>query len=247
MSCVRSFYVFYSLVLMFCFFGRPAVGQDKAVELDTISLGENADSLYREDQVYFGIGFNAMTNLPDGVEQSGFSGGIHAGVIRDMPINKQRNWAFGAGLGFSANVYNNSLFIGESKGNTTLFKPIDDDNIDFSVNRFSTFLVEAPLQIRWRTSTADSFKFWRIYAGLRIGYVYYFKSRFKQPGNEVIQTDLGDRLNRWRYGATFTFGYNTFNFQVYYSLNSFFNGKMTGTNQDVDVATFKVGLMFYVF
>ncbi|MDX1719680.1 MAG: hypothetical protein R3353_05945, partial [Salegentibacter mishustinae] len=37
------------------------------------------DSLYREDQFYVGLTFNLISNKPDAISQSGFSGGIHAG------------------------------------------------------------------------------------------------------------------------------------------------------------------------
>jgi hypothetical protein len=235
-------------ILLFLCYSISGFGQyGSKIQLDSISLADHPDSLYREDQIYFGLTFNAMADLPTGVDQSGFSGGIHAGFIRDMPFNQQRNWSFGAGLGFSMNVYNNTLFIGEDNNENTVFKAIDESEIDFTINRFSTFLVEAPLQIRWRTSTSKSYSFWRIYTGLKIGYIYYFKSRFKQTNNEVIQTKLNADLNRLRYGATFTFGYNSFNFHVYYSLNSFFDGQISKSTENVGMSTFKIGLMFYIF
>lgn len=200
------------------------------------------DSLYREDQFYVGLSFNLLTNKPSVVSQSGFSGGLHLGMVRDFPLNKQRNIAIGAGLGWSVNSYGQDLFIGEDPQGETIFRSLD--GIDYNSNRFTTQLIELPLEFRWRTSTPLTYKFWRIYTGLRLGYVYYFRSHFYQTGNRVIQTQVPE-LDRFRLGTTFTFGYNTFNFQFYYSLNPLFSsGKVEG--EDIRFSALKIGLMFYI-
>ncbi|WP_121666845.1 porin family protein [Mesonia aquimarina] len=232
--------------LFFLFAALPVIAQiEQETEQDSIVVGETKiDSLYREDQFYLGLSFNLITNTPTGVDQSGFSGGLHAGFIRDMPINKARNIAFGAGLGWSVNTYGLNLMISEDPEGNSIFEPIDGD-IDYDTNRYTTYLVEVPLQFRWRTSNPTSHKFWRIYAGVRMGYIYYFKSNFKNGNVQIKQTKVPE-LNRWRTGLAFTFGYNTFNFHVYYSLNSFFDGKITGTQDDIGLNTFKLGFMFYI-
>lgn len=202
------------------------------------------DSLYREDQFYVGVTFNLLLNKPTDVSQSGFSGGLHLGFIRDMPINKRRNVAIGLGIGYSLNVYNQNLFIGEQENTEqSIFSSLED--INYNTNRFTTHLVEAPFEFRWRTSTPETHKFYRIYTGVRMGYLYSFNSNFKQPGNEVRQTKL-DELNRWRVGATFTFGWNTFNFHFYYSLNTLFNSDAVIQGESVGLNTAKIGLMFYI-
>lgn len=203
------------------------------------------DKDYREDQFYASLTFNLLSDLPEGVNQSGFSGGIHAGFIRDFPLNKTRNKAIGLGVGWSINSYRTNLLISRSKEqDNSIFQPLDQNRFDYKRNNFSTQLIEVPLQYRWRTSTHSSYKFWRIYAGLRFGYLYYFHSKFTQSDNKIHQTNI-DGLNRFRYGATFTFGYNTFNFTVYYSLNPFFDAHTTDGNP-VNLSTFKIGLEFYI-
>lgn len=201
------------------------------------------DSLYREDQFYVGLTFNLISNKPDAISQSGFSGGIHAGFTRDFPLNKRRNIAIAVGLGWSLNSYSQNLFIGEDEAGESIFRELTND-IDYSTNRFSTQLVEVPLEFRWRTSTAETYKFWRIYTGLRFGYIYHFKSNFVQPDNQVIQTEVPE-LDRFRMGTTFTFGFNTFNFHLYYSLNSLFpDAQVNG--ETIDISVFRAGLMFYI-
>ncbi len=202
------------------------------------------DSLYREDQFYVGVTVNLLLNKPKGVSQSGFSGGMHLGFIRDMPINKKRNVAIGLGLGYSLNVYNQNLFIDEEEGTGgSIFTALD--GVDYNTNRFTIHLIEAPFELRWRTSTPQTHKFYRIYTGIKMGYMSAFNSNFKQRGNQVKQTKV-DELNRWRVGTTFTFGWNTFNFHFYYSLNPLFNNNATIQGEPVGLNTVKIGLMFYI-
>ena len=228
------------LLLLFCFITRAQETNPAYAD----SIPTVIDSSYREDQFYFGLSFNFITDQPGFIDQNGFSAGLSGGFIRDIPFNKDRNFGMGVGLGLAFDSFGQNLFIGESENAETVFRNLSQDNIDYDTNRFHTFLVEAPIQFRWRTSTFSSYKFWRIYAGLKLGYIYHFRSVFKQDGNVVKQSDVPE-LNRFRLGTSFTFGYSTFNFQIYYGLNSFFEN----TNVDgetLELSTIRVGLMFYI-
>ncbi|QNJ97745.1 porin family protein [Constantimarinum furrinae] len=209
---------------------------------DTIQ--SSPDTKYREDQFYIGATYNLITQVPDDVNIRGLSGGVHFGFVRDIPFNQRRNLAIAVGAGLSFDRYGQTLFIGETDSEKTIFSVLDDD-INYDTNRFSTAAIEAPIEFRWRTSTAESYKFWRIYAGLRVGYVYWYKSTFKQTDNNVNQTDIPE-FDRTRLGLTLSFGYNTFNFYGYYSINPFFTNAATTDGQQVDFKTIKVGLIFYI-
>lgn len=227
--------------LFCCFF--DLIGQKDSLQISTEFT--QVDYKYREDQFYAGLTFNLLLNTP--VDQSGFSGGLHLGFIRDMPINQKRNLALGLGLGYSGNTYNQSLYIDESsESEESFFLDLETAEVDYDTNRFITHLIEVPLQFRWRTSVPESHKFWRIYTGLQLGYIYYFKSTYmSNSGIKINQTRL-DELNRFRYGATISFGWNTFNIYLYYSLNSFFNNSAKVNNQPVEMNTAKFGLIFYI-
>lgn len=231
------------LFLSVWLYGFPVFCQEGA-EAD-VSETRVIDSLYREDQFYTGITFNLLLNSP--INQSGFSGGLHLGYIRDMPVNKRRNVAIGLGLGYSINTFAQNLFIGEEEANErSIFVNLENANITYNSNRFITHLVEAPLEFRWRTSVPETHKFWRIYTGLRVGYLYRFRSTFENNDNiKIIQTKVNE-LNRWRVGATFALGWNTFNFYFYYSLNSFFGDEALVDEQRIGMSTAKFGLMFYI-
>ncbi len=205
----------------------------------------DSDTKYREDQFYIGVTYNLLSDVPSGVKIQGLSGGIQFGFLRDMPINKRRNLAIAVGAGLAFNEFGQSLFIGEDPDGKTIFTVLDDKKVDYTSNRFNTSTIELPIEFRWRSSTPENYKFWRIYLGFRIGYAFWYKSTFKQPGNNVTQTDIPE-FQKVRYGTSLTLGYNSFNFIASYSLNPFFKDAMTTDGQEVNFRTIQVGIVFYI-
>lgn len=206
---------------------------------------DSTDSKYREDQFYIGATYNLLTSVPNGVGTQGLSGGIHFGFLRDIPINKRRTVAIAVGLGLGFNLHGQLLFIGETPDGETIFTVLNDSKVDFTANRFSLSTVEVPLEFRWRSSTPESYRFWRIYAGFKVGYAYWYKSTFEQPGNVVTQTNIPE-FQKIRLNASLTFGYNSFNFMASYSLNPFFKGALTTDGQEVNFRTIQLGMVFYL-
>ncbi|GAB5401127.1 MAG: porin family protein [Aureisphaera sp.] len=203
------------------------------------------DDTYREDQLYIGVTYNLLTSVPSGVNLQGVSGGIEFGYLRDMPINERRNMAVALGLGLNFDQMGQTLFIGEEPDESTIFRVLDN-TIDYDSNRFSTATIEVPFEFRWRTSTAEEFRFWRIYTGLRVGYTYWYRARFKQAGNQVSQTDIPE-FDRMRLSAHLSFGYGTFNFYTSYSINPYFkDAKTVDTGESIDFRTLKLGIIFYI-
>ncbi|RZS98926.1 porin family protein [Aquimarina brevivitae] len=218
-------------------------GQERRVS-DSLFI-KSADSLYREDQFYFGFTFNLLLNKPSGIDQSGLSGGLHIGFIRDMPINKRRNVAIGLGIGYSFNSYGQNLFIGEREGTEeSIFSNLR--GVAYDRNRFYTHIIEAPLELRWRTSTPQDHRFYRIYTGFKLGYIYYFNSVFVDGSNTIKQTQL-DELERLRMSLTLSLGWNTVNFYFHYGINPLFNDNATlESGEAVGLNAFKIGLLFYI-
>ncbi|MEN8816955.1 MAG: porin family protein [Nonlabens sp.] len=202
------------------------------------------DSLYREDQFYIGLTFNLITNQPESYSQNGFSGGLHFGFIRDMPFNKRRNLAIGVGLGHSLNTYNSNLFIGEEPSGETIFRTLgSSDNADR--NRFNTNLIEMPIQFRWRTSSPMNYSFWRIYGGVKLSYIYYYRAVFENKDISITQTEIPE-LNRMRYAAILTLGNGSFNAFFQYDLNTLFDKNAMINLDRINLQTLKFGIEFYI-
>ena len=210
-------------------------------EVDTIFVDNN----YREDQFYLSITYNLLWKKQKQIKQSGFSSGIHFGVIRDFPFNERRNKAFGIGLGLSVNSYNQNMLISEGANGDYTYEIIDESAITIKRNKFTTYLIEAPLQYRWRTSTAKDYKFWRIYSGIKLGYVFYNSSKFTGSIEDIKYNGIND-FNKLQYGLTLSAGYSTWNFSVYYGLNPIFKDTARLNGEAMDMSSIKVGLMFYM-
>lgn len=232
------------LLVLTLLLAYSSVAQNGQKKKDGNAIPSVIDSLYREDQFYIALSFNLINNEPRDFSQNGFSGGLHIGFIRDMPINKRRNKAIGLGLGISTNSYNSNLFIGEDTSGNSIFSIIDPD-LDYDSNRLNTNLIEMPIQYRWRTSTATRTNFWRIYTGIKLSYIYYYRARFEQPGNTVIQTDIPE-LNRFRYSATLTLGNGSFNAFVQYNLNTLLNNNAQIDGRAINLQPIKFGIEFYL-
>ena len=199
------------------------------------------DSLYREDQFYVSVTYNALIDLPNNVSQNSFSTGVHLGAIRDFPLNKRRNIALALGLGYSFNSFNQNIRIsGYNPYNYTIL-----ESYNYSKNNFTQHFIEVPFEFRWRTSNAQSYKFWRVYTGLKLGYLIASKSVFNDRSGSDNQKNLTD-LNKLQYGLTMSIGYNTWNGYIYYGLNPVFNDVSTIDLQSIDMSALKIGLIFYL-
>jgi hypothetical protein len=105
-------------------------------------------------------------------------------------------------------------------------------------------LVEVPLEFRWRTSTYESHKFWRIYGGLKLGYLLYDRSVYQDSQDKLEVTTNAD-FNKFQYGAYISSGYNTFNVYAYYGLNPLFKSAKIN-NQPLDMNVMNIGVVFYI-
>ena len=227
-------------ILLFLFSIQLTISQEDVSENnDSSSI---VDNLYKEDQFYFSVSYNLLSNMPESMSQKGFSTGFALGYIKDIPLNTRRNFGLGIGLGISTNSYNNNLKISKSNGSYN-YELIDLE--DFTKNKFSTQLVELPIELRWRTSTPEEYKFWRIYAGVKFGYIVASKAKSK-GGGETIKISNLESIEKLRYGLTLSAGYSTWNVNLYYGLNPIFDDSVIINGEKTDIRIVKIGLKFYI-
>ncbi len=201
------------------------------------------DTQYREDQFYFGVTYDLLGKMPDGMAQNGFSGGFHFGFIRDMPINKNRNVALGLGLGYSTNSINQNLLITEDLEGNLNYEIVESGS--FTKNKFTVHLIEVPFEFRWRSSKPDIYKFFRIYPGFKVGYVFASSVKYKGELNNFKLKNIDD-FSEIQYGFTLSLGYDKFNAHLYYVLNSIFKDQTKLNSQTLDTIIIKIGLMLYI-
>ena len=203
---------------------------------------EYAGTKYLEDQFYVGVGYNFLVDKPKDVVQRGLSYSLQAGFIRDIPINKRRNVGFGLGVGYAVSSYYTNMVATEVDGDISYSIA---DLQDFKRSKLETHALEIPLEFRWRTSTDVTYKFWRIYGGIKASYFFAKSSRRVNEMNSdrFRNTDLQDL----QYGAFLRFGYNTWNINIYYGLNSLLkDGVVLDDGSSIELRPLKVGLIFYI-
>jgi hypothetical protein len=232
---MRLFLSCFLLLSVFNVFSQQDTIAEKVPEI-------KIDSLYREDQFYFGLTFNTLQNKLAGMSQNKLSTGFSAGFLRDMPVNKKRTIAIASGIGFTYNNYNQNLAISKEGGVPAY--TIITNSADFNKNKFSQVLIDVPLEFRWRTSTYESYKFWRIYGGVKLSYLVYDRSVFSNDQGKVVVTGNKD-FNKLLYGAYISSGYNTINVYMYYGLNSLFKSAKVN-NESIATKSLNIGVVFYI-
>jgi len=201
------------------------------------------DDKYREDQIYFGVFYNSLINSPTDFNQNKFSSSINLGFIRDIPLNKSRNFGLGLGLGYSNSSFHNNLKF--SNANNQLDAKIVSNLDSFTKNKWVLNELELPFEIRWRTSTPENYKFWRIYFGLKTSYIISSKVKYESPSNNQTIRDLP--FNNFQSGFTLNAGNNTWNLGVYLGLQPLFDEEFAKNHINIkNIKQFKVGLIFYI-
>lgn len=214
-------------------------------EKERVAPTSVVDSLYLEDQFYLGFTYDYLAGKASNVVQHNLSRGLHLGYIRDLPLNAERNLGFGLGIGYAYDrVYNNMLAKKTSAGiSYEIVEHFRDLNL--SRNFFETHTIEIPAEFRFRTSTPYSHKFWRVYAGVRLAYIFSSKSLY--TADDVSTSFANSQLNReFQLKPYIAFGYNALNFFVQYNLTPLLKNAETTDGTSLKSNILQIGLMFYI-
>tara|TARA_B110000091_G_scaffold91454_1_gene99987 strand:- start:2123 stop:2797 length:675 start_codon:yes stop_codon:yes gene_type:complete len=202
---------------------------------DSLNIGDR----YADDQIYASVTYNQMYHQPSSIIRSGFSYGLSTGYLKDIILNKKGTFSFALGVGYGFDFYNHELKVEDING-ITFFS--EDNTLDS--NTYFSHNLEVPFEIRWRTSTANKYKFWRIYAGIKL--LYNFSNSFEHVDFDDAKTTFSgvSAYNKLQYGLTLSTGYDAFNFHVFYGLSPIYKDAKIG-NEVIDTKVLKFGLIFY--
>ena len=231
--------IIYSCLFLLTFFNSFAQAEVKPEIKPVIKI----DSLYREDQFYFSITYNMFTDIPVNFKQNKFSLGLSGGFLRDMPVNKSRTVAIAAGLGLSYQNYYQNLNVSEGPTGDIIYGV--NNYGEFVSNRYRQYSVDLPIEFRWRNSTFESTKFWRIYGGVKLSYVFS-SSSILDDGEKTYRIKNNGDINKFQYGPYLAAGYNTWNVYIYYGLSPLFNSATTLSGEKINMKTLNAGLIFYI-
>ena len=209
--------------------------------LNQLSFTQSNESKedYREDQFYFGSSYFIQTQPIDEFKQNGFSGNFQFGFIRDFPLNDSSTKAIGIGFGYERNFFTSNI------------QPVESDSyIDYRIvvsrfleskNKISFSSLVIPLEYRWRRSSIDQYKFWRIYSGFKLKKNFPLYSN-PSYGSEITINDIED----WTTSIYINAGYNTWNISLEYDLNPLLKNKKTTNGENLNISFFRLGLVFYL-
>ena len=201
---------------------------------DSLQLG----SKYAEDQLYFLISYNQLFDQPSLVKGSGFSYGLSAGFMKDLILNKKGSISLALGFGYNYDLLNHGLTIAKENHEVTF--QVDNSG---AINTLTIHNLEFPFEFRWRNSDAQTYKFWRVYMGVKASYNVSNNFKFTDQSNSFSYKNVS-RFNSWQYGLTLSVGYDVFTAHMYYGLTPMLKDTMLGTT-DISSKTMRIGLIFY--
>ena len=196
---------------------------------------------YKEDQWYSSLSFLFANESIQDFRFNGISQAFSVGFIRDISLNAESNRALGFGLGYGISNYGSNLTLIEETGSPYEFNLIENTLLS-SKNRLISHFFEVPIEYRWRTSTASSYSFWRIYTGYVFRYNFLSKTRpFTGDSTRLSE------VNPFAHALKLSAGYNTWNIYIEYTLSPYFKkGIQTDMGVPLELNSIKVGLIFYV-
>ena len=219
-------------LIFFFFIGCSSIAFSQK---DSLQLG----SKYAEDQLYFLISYNQLFDQPSLVKGSGFSYGLSAGFMKDLILNKKGSISLALGFGYNYDLLNHGLTIAKENNEVTF--QVDNSG---AINTLTIHNLEFPFEFRWRNSDAQTYKFWRVYMGVKASYNVSNNFKFTDQSNSFSYKNVS-RFNSWQYGLTLSVGYDVFTAHMYYGLTPMLKDTMLGTT-DISSKTIRIGLIFYL-
>ena len=201
---------------------------------------------YLEDQLYIGITYNLLDERPNGINLRGFSNTLLVGYIRDIPFNKKRNLGVGIGLGYSRSNYFHNMKIVKLEDRTYFSDFADTEVYSSNTNKLVFNTIDLPFEFRIRNSTPEKNKFFRLYLGMKVSYVFRNKSQFMLNQDEKQKFKNFDNFNPIHYGLTISSGVGTWNGYLYYGLTNLFDKAKFNETDSIETKSIRFGLIFYV-
>jgi hypothetical protein len=201
---------------------------------DSLQLGDR----YADDQIYASVSYAQFGNQPSSISKSSFSYSISTGILKDFILNKKGNVSIALGVGYGFDFFNHELQVKEINEITSF-----DTSTDISSNVFKAHNLELPFEIRWRTSNAKKYDFWRIYMGVKFLYNLSNTFQFTENSTDFMYENVS-AYRKLQYGLTLSAGYTDFNAYLFYGLTPIFENA-TISGEEINSNILKFGLIFY--
>jgi len=203
---------------------------------------EKIGQKYLEDQLFFQFSYIVLKNLYSEIVQQGFSNSLSFGFIRDIPLNYRRNVGFGIGMGYERSIYYQNLKIDVDKETGKINYEIMEPGT-YRLNAFGIKRMIFPVEFRLRGSTAEKFKFWRVYTGMTFGYTVGAFTDFENKYVSLRYRHLKKIPSKFQYGLHLYAGYADLNAYLYVGLNDLFSPTVQINGEHVPLQDIRFGVM----
>jgi hypothetical protein len=200
-----------------------------AVAAKSNAITKVESSIYKKmDYFHIELTHSNWMNTPDSVKIKPLSRGVNTFIAYPMALGTSP-FTFTVGLGISVeNIYYNCN-IKQDSLKQSYFSPIVQT---YKMNKLATAYAEAPITLGFKTKPDRYNNSFKINVGLRVGKTLGAHTKYK--GNDATGTAVKTKnlllpnINKYRYEATFSAGYDFIYLVANYSLNTYFtDGKGT--------------------
>lgn len=167
-----------------------------------------------EDWIIYDLTYVMYANAPSGVEMNAWPSGHSISVMKDLVLGKS-NFSVAMGLGYTSNNFRSNVYLEVNPDGKTSFWVIDDG--DLEKNKVNLKYLEVPVELRFRTRPNARENFFRIYAGLRLGWRFGGYYQYETENVDIRYHEI-DSFNDWRLGTYARIGYSNFSLYGYYGL-----------------------------
>lgn len=172
--------------------------------------------------LHFSYAHLTLLNAPEELEESARSQGWQIMFMYESPLGRRSHFSVGYGLGFTGNNWHSNLRITTNPGGGNLNYSYLSTDSSYSKNRFSSSYIDLPVELRFRSKSNGTGRYFRLYVGALVGYKMGSFSQFKAGDYNVKHFKIND-LSRWHYGVFVRTGFWLFNLYAYYGLNPVFD------------------------
>lgn len=216
-----------SLLAAFCL--TVAAGASVHAQTDPANDRSEKKNISKPSRDHFLIqlSHDRWTNVPDSIGMADLGRGIGLYLMYDFPI-KRSNFSFGAGIGGRwSNIYfsNERMDLTLRTGNIRFE---DTDGGIFKGQKFTTTILEAPLELRYFANKENRNRGFKFALGAKVGFMgvggAYFKERESISGKFVNHKTVTKRYNQqWRLTPTARIGWGNISAFVEYTPTPIFN------------------------
>jgi hypothetical protein len=191
---------------------------------------------FTNDNVFFDIGAEIWIPTDDALTSEVYSHNIGFTFYNQLSDEKQVTFAYG--LGFSWNNTYTNLAFEANKANNRYDAFLIPDSVDYTRNKYVAAYLDVPFEMRYRSKPNEDGKFFRFYAGAKVGvrignYTKYITDELKVKNQRL------DAASQFRVGLQGRIGYGKWALFAFVPVTNVFENDVP-----YEVQSMTVGLSF---